>query len=824
MKGKRMPDRGFNRRGVLTGACVTALTSGVARASITGARAPVREVLSLDKGWRFHPGDIQAPRLITHSETYNAAKAGNALGAASPHYDDTGWERVTLPHDFAISQPLNETANVDQAYRPRGLAWYRNTLLFATTDRGKHIELQLDGMATFATVWLNGTLVDRSWSGYESAYIDLTPYVDFNRPNYVAIRIDATAMEGWWYEGAGLYRHAWIVKRNPVHIVTDGVFAHPVKNGADWTLPVETTLENSGTGAADLILTSELRNAAGLTLGSISSPVSCKPLARCVTTMTLAIDFVPDLWSPETPVVYEVATRIEQHGVTRDLAKTPCGFRTTRWDANQGFFLNDQPLKIKGVCLHQDHAGVGTAIPENVMDYRLRRLKSLGCNAIRFSHNAQNAYLMHACDRLGFLVMAENRNFDASPDYIEQLQWLVRRDRNHPSIALWSVFNEEPMQATEQGFEMVRRMNAAVKALDVTRPVTAAMSGGLDAALSVADAVDVVGINYQQGKYDQFHAAHPDKPVFSSEDTSAFMTRGEYVTDMAKHIIASYDDEAAPWGATHRNAWQAIVERPYIGGQFVWSGLDYHGEPTPFTWPSNSSYFGILDLCGFDKVAALIHRAQWIDSDPQLGLAPHWNWDLGNQVRVMACANTEEVELWVNGVSAGRQKADRLRMNFWTVDYMPGHIEVHGFTDGKVVARVRHETTNEPYALRLSCDLRALTADGRAAAAIKVEALDDRGRVVPRAQEKVRFTIEGGTIIGLGNGDPSSREAEQGDTRSLFNGLAQVIVQAGITAGSLDLTASAPGLRSARLSLQLIPGGFEDPWRAAGIIHDQATV
>ncbi|MGN6424658.1 MAG: beta-galactosidase GalA [Asticcacaulis sp.] len=816
----------MNRRELFKTISATAFVSGfsgIARAQVATPTASPRQVLSLDKGWRFHEGDIPMPLLVTHQETYEAAKAGKGPGAADVKYDDSAWPRVTLPHDFAIAQPFDKNANVDQAYRPRGVAWYRNTLLFTQADHGRHIELQLDGMATFATVWFNGTLVDRNWSGYQSAYIDLTPYAYYDKPNQLAIRVDATAMEGWWYEGAGLYRHAWIVKRDPVHIVTDGVFAHPVKTGDTWTIPVEVTLNNSGDKTAQVTVTSELRDAGGKALATVRAQAACDPLGQGVVNMTLPISFTPDLWSPETPVIYSVATRIEQGGRVLDEVTTPCGFRTTRWDADQGFFLNDRHVKIKGVCLHQDHAGVGTAIPENVIDYRLKRLKTLGCNAIRFSHNAQNTYLMHACDRMGFLVMAENRNFDASPDYIAQLQWLVRRDRNHPSIYLWSVFNEEPMQATEQGYEMVRRMSAAVKALDATRPVTAAMNGGLDAAISVAEAVDVVGINYQQDKYDLFHKAHPDKPMFSSEDTSAFMTRGEYKSDQDKHIMASYDDEAAPWGETQRDAWQAVVERPFVGGQFVWTGLDYHGEPSPFTWPSNSSYFGILDLCGFDKAAAFIHRAQWIDDTPQLGLVPHWNWQAGNKVRVMACTNADEVELFVNGQSAGRQKGDRLRMNYWTLDYAPGFIEARAYKGGKLVAKARNETTGKAVALRLTPDLDALTANGRDAAPVKVEAIDAKGRNVPLAQDRVTFAIEGGTIIGLGNGDPTCLEPEKGSQRSLFNGLAQVIVQAGATAGALTLTASADGLKPASVAIKLNPGCFTAPWRAPGEIADQAT-
>jgi beta-galactosidase len=404
--------------------------------------------------------------------------------------------------------------------------------------------------------------------------------------------------------------------------------------------------------------------------------------------------------------------------------------------------------------------------------------------------------------------MVENRLFNPSPDYMAQLLWMVRRDRNHPSVYLWSVFNEEPFQGTEQGYEMVRRMRQYVRDLDTNRPVTAAISNGMFNPKNVTQAVDVVGFNYQQDKYDEFHAKHPGLPLMSSEDTSAFMTRGEYLSDKTRHISASYDDDAAPWGETHRAAWKAIAERDFIAGGFVWTGFDYHGEPTPFKYPSNSSVFGILDLCGFDKAAAHIHRAQWIKDKPVLGLVPHWNWPKsengqeGKPVRVMACTNADEVELFLNGKSQGRQKADKYQMNFWTVTYAPGRIEARAYKAGKVVLKTANETTGDAVALRLSSDRSGLMPDGRDAAAIMVEAVDAKGRTVPLAANMITYEISGGAIIGLGNGDSNSLEPEKGDKRSLFNGLGQVIVQSlDGQKGTLQLRATSPGLKTATLAI-----------------------
>ncbi|MCR6660650.1 MAG: DUF4982 domain-containing protein [Asticcacaulis sp.] len=814
----------MNRRELFKSASALAVAGLLPQGAFAGTNGPdvpdqgPRETLLLDKGWRFHDGDIAMPVLITHDQTYNAAKAGRALGAASPSFDDSDWAEVTLPHDFVSFQPIENGTNVDQGYRRRGIVWYRNHLKFSDSDRGKHIELQLDGIATFATIWFNGTIVARNWSGYNSTYIDLTPYVTYgDSDNALVVRVDATAMEGWWYEGGGIYRDAWIVKRSPVHIVTDGVFAHPVKNGDEWTIPAEVTVFNSGSKEATAFVNMIVTAPGGIRVSEARIPVTVPALQRRTVSLNHSLGAV-HLWTLDDPYLYEVETELllpgqmasgfESHPFTAvlDYVQQFAGCRTQRFDAKTGFYLNDKPLKIKGVCLHQDHAGVGCAVPEGLLDFRLRKLKELGANAIRFSHNAQNKALMDACDRHGFLVMAENRNFNASTDYLEQLEWLVRRDRNHPSVFLWSVFNEEPMQGTEQGYEMVRRMSAVVKSLDTSRPVTAAMNDGLFTALNVSDAVDVVGINYQQHQYDAFHEAHPDIPMFSSEDTSAFMTRGEYKTDAGKHIMASYDDDAAPWGATHRQAWKEIAPRPFVAGTFVWTGFDYHGEPTPHTWPTNSSFFGIMDLCGFEKTAFYIHQAQWIDDRPVLGLAPHWNWHAGDKVRVMACANLDEVELFVNGKSSGKQAVDRLNMNYWTVDYAPGFIEVRGYRGGKVVSKTRNETTGKAVALRLVKDRPTLTGDGRDAMPVRVEAIDAKGRVVPDAHHKVTF---GGTaaIIGLGNGDPNCLEAEKGDTRSLFNGLAQVIIQAPEMGRNpttvINLTARADGLKPANIEIWL---------------------
>lgn len=771
--------------------------------SVSVSAAP-RERLSLNRGWLFHQGDIVQPPILGHEESYGNAKAGSAGGAAGNEYDDSDWRRLNLPHDWAVEGPFDPKANVSQGYRPRGIGWYRRYLKVDAADRGKHFELQFDAIATHATVWVNGNVVNRNWSGYNASYIDITPYLRYgDAMNTIAIRVDAEAMEGWWYEGAGMYRHSWLVKRNPVHVVTDGVHATPrLVKDKQWSIPVEVTLNNSGKQAGDVIVEVTVYDPSGKQVARRTAPAKVGVLATNAVKVPVTIDN-PALWSIEKTNLYRVTTRVLQAGRTIDEVSLNTGFRTIRFDAAQGFFLNGVHVKLQGVCIHQDHAGVGVAVPDSVWEYRLRRLKEMGVNAIRFSHNAPAAEVLDMVDRMGFVVMDENRNFNPSPDYMKQLEWMVKRDRHHPGIVLWSVFNEEPVQATEVGYEMVRRMSAVVKALDDTRPVTAAMNGGFLTELNVSHAVDVVGANYQVPDYDKYHKAYPNKPFTSSEDTSAFMTRGEYKTVKEKNLIASYDDDAAQWGNTHRDAWQAIDTRPFVAGGFVWTGFDYRGEPTPNEWPSVSSVFGIMDLNGFAKTAYYIHQVQWIKDKPLIHIAPHWNWKQGENVRVMVMANVERVQLLLNGRALGEQKVDPYRMNSYNVAFEPGKLEAIGYKGGKEVVRTAVETTGAAVSLELVPDRAQLAGDGYDAMPITVRALDAQGRAVPLADNQVTFAVSGGgRSIGHGNGDPNSHEDEKGATRRLFNGLAQLIVQTNYEGkDAVTITANAPGLQAARVTI-----------------------
>lgn len=768
----------------------------------------------LERGWRFHEGEVAVAEPADHNATYLSVKAGNARGAAALAFDDSDWQAVDLPHDWAIAQDVSESANVSQGYRPRGIGWYRRLLRLDESQKGRRLELHFDGIATHATIWVNGSEVAHSWSGYSSVIVDLTPFARFgDELNWIAVRVDATAREGWWYEGAGLYRHVWLVSRPAVSIETDGVYCDPVhQDDGTWLVPVQVSLSNVGETMAEAEISTRLLDPDGREIHRTGGRISVPPLEQAQVVNRFDPGTVK-LWSPDRPVLYCVEVDLLHEGKVVDTRRQFIGFRTVRFDPARGMVLNGVETKLKGVCIHQDHTGVGTAIPDALALWRLQRLKAMGCNAIRMSHNAPAKEVLDWCDRLGFVVMGENRLFNPAPDYLAQLEWMVRRDRNHPSIVLWSVFNEEPMQGTHAGVEMVRRMRAAVRKLDRQRPVTAAMNGSFYNPENVSSVVDVMGFNYYQGDYDKFHALHPDKPITSSEDTSAYETRGAFGSIPAQQVITSFDKEAASWGATHRDTWKMIAERPYVAGGFVWTGFDYHGEPTPYAWPTVSSFFGIMDLCGFPKTAFGIHSAHWRDDAPVIWLAPHWTWPEyeapgreGQTLEVFAITNAEAIELRLNGEVIERvPAADRIMGHTFQVPYRPGRIEAVALRGGKVVARAVHETTGAPVALRLTPARQALASDGEDVQAITVDCVDSQGRHVPTANLPVDFTISGGRIIGLGNGNPNDHASEKGSKRALFNGLAQVIVEGDASGRRLTLEAHTAGLRPARLALARAP-------------------
>ncbi|HEX3357160.1 MAG TPA: beta-galactosidase GalA [Tepidisphaeraceae bacterium] len=769
-----------------------------------------RETLRLDAGWRFHPGDIDAPVPNTHLGAYMANKAGYARGAAKPGFDDSDWREVDLPHDWAVEDAFDPANHIDAGFLPSGVGWYRRYFRLEENDRGKYLAIQFDGVATHCTVYVNGHLLHRHFCGYTPFTIDISDIANFgDKLNVISVRVDATYMEGWWYEGAGIYRHAWLIRTSPVHVATQGVFVNPAKvGGADWQTQIETTVENTSDLAMRCEVISQLIDPKEAVVGETSTMIEIAARSKVAVHQMIPVSH-PMLWSCESPELYRLRTEIKSDGKLLDDQHTAFGYRTIRFDAERGFFLNDQPVKLKGTCNHQDHAGVGVAVSDSIQGFRIRRLLEMGSNAYRCAHNPPATELLEACDRLGMLVMDENRNFGSSPEHLEQLRAMVLRDRNHPSVILWSICNEEAIQGEPVSAKIARAMIEAVEALDPSRPVTAAVSGGILNDDCIAAEILVMGINYQLQIYDSFRAKHPHIPLLASETHCALSTRGVYETDATRFVFGSYDTEKAFWGNTARETWRAISSRNDVAGLFAWTGFDYRGEPSPHGWPCINSHWGILDTCGFEKDAFYLHKA-WFTFEPFVHLLPHWNWlgKEGQEILVMAYSNCEEIELFLNGESLGIKAVDPIEMANWKVPYRPGELSAVGYCDRRLVAEVEIETTGDAVKLGLEIHPSMNSANNFIsddfAFPITVFTMDEKDRRVPTANHLVSFSVTGpAKILGVGNGDPTCHEPDKAASRTLFNGLAQVIVQRTPGAGEIVLRASSAGLESAELRIDL---------------------
>jgi beta-galactosidase len=505
----------------------------------------------------------------------------------------------------------------------------------------------------------------------------------------------------------------------------------------------------------------------------------------------------PALWSPETPNLYSALVSVESNGKLRDAERITFGIRDIKWDVDKGFFLNGKRVELKGTCNHQDHAGVGAALPDRLQGYRLAVLKSMGSNAVRTSHNMPTPEWVEACDRMGMMMMCETRLMSSNDEGMAQLEAMVKRYRNSPSIILWSMGNEEwIMMPQPQGPRVVTDMIARAHELDPTRLCTAAVNQSFQTRFP--EQLDVMGFNYNLNEIDAYHKAHPKQPSVGSETASTVSTRGIYSTDKLRNWVSAYDLNYPPWAETAEEWWKFYAAREWLAGGFAWTGFDYRGEPTPYGWPSISSQFGIVDTCGFPKDNFYYYKAWW-GAEPVLHLFPHWNWSgrEGETISVWLHSNLDAVELLVNGQSQGSKKVEPLTHLEWTVKYEPGVLEARGMKDGKVVLVEKRETTGEPVSIRLTADRTEINADGEDVCVLRVETLDSAGRTVPTADNSIAFKITGeGKLIGVGNGDPNCQESDKEPRRSLFNGLAQVIVQSTKTAGTIIVEANCDERRT----------------------------
>ena len=778
-----------------------------------GGPAPApspRERLSLDFGWRFHLGHAQDETkdfgfggFKYGGSTF--AKANNVAPVGKPTFDDSDWREVILPHDWAVELGFVDDPQLDshgyhplsRQYPQNTIGWYRRVFDLSKEDASKRITIDFDGIYRDAIVIFNGFYVVRNFSGYAPISVDVTDFANFGDKNILVVRADASLEEGWFYEGAGIYRHAWLNKTNPLHVAHNGTFVHSELHDASAILSIDTEVVNQGAASATCTVVSTVFDDTGRIAGSVSSDsVAIPPSAWQTLKQQLGV-MQPALWSIEQPRLYRLVTEIQSSGSVVDRYETTFGIRSIQFDYDRGFFLNGKPVKIKGTCNHQDHAGLGSALPDRLQSFRIEKLKEMGSNAYRSSHNPPTPELLDACDRLGMLVMDETRMMSSSEEGLSELERLIRRDRNHPCVFIWSLGNEEPIQGTSQGARVMTSMKALAKRLDPTRPVTAAQNNGWGEGIS--NVVDVMGFNYNDKNIDAFHHKFPRKPSIGTETGSTVSTRGIYENDKSKGYVSAYDVNYPPWAATAEQWWSIYDAQPYLSGGFAWTGFDYRGEPTPYRWPCINSHFGILDMCGFPKDNFYYYKAWW-GSEPVLHLFPHWNWagKEGQEIEVWCHSNLERVELFLNGASLGSRTVARDSHVMWKVKYVPGTIEAKGYRGSNLVLSDKRETTGVAARITLTPDRTSISADARDVSIFTIAVVDAQGRVVPTANQLIHFEVSGaGKLIGVGNGDPSSHEADKAEERSVFSGLCQAIVQSRMIPGECTVKATSPDLESA---------------------------
>ena len=785
----------------------------------------VREVIRLDEGWKFAFGNAADPAkdFGCGTEYFNYLTKANSIhneGPYSSKFDDKDWQEVRVPHDWVTTLPYAQPASHSHGYKTVGykypetsVGWYRKMIHIPANDLGKHIALQFDGIFRDARVWFNGFYMGTEPSGYATQVYDVTEYVNYGGDNLICVRADATLEEGWFYEGAGIYRDAWLMKSAAVSVAPFGTFVYadlkaPYDHAA---LTIETEVNNHSLEAKTCTVEQRLLDAEGREVGkadATSLTLKGKQTLGCKQMLTLN---APHLWSTTHPYLYKVETTIKADGKVSDIYETTTGIRDIEFDADRGFLLNGQPLKLKGVNMHQDHAGVGAAIPDALQAWRIRQLKQLGCNAYRASHNPATPTLLDICDREGILVIDENRLSGINDEHLRLLERMIKRDRNHPCVILWSDGNEEwGMENTVQGTRIAAAMREYTKLLDPTRHSTIANAGGGE----MIKGLDVVGYNYiMQNNVDERRTQHPEWKVVGTEETTGCGTRGWYFdTPEQKGRMRSMNLSADKDGTENRieRGWKFYAERPWAAGLFYWTGFDYRGEPNPLSYPAHDSEFGILDYCGFPKDEAWYLKSWWTD-EPVLHIFPHWNLagHEGEEVEVWAYSNCDEVELTVNGKKLGRQAMPKNGHLKWKAVYQPGKVIATGYKNGKRILTEVIETTKPATKIVLRADRQTIAADGRDVCVVGIEIQDQKGRIVPDACQMLTFTLEGGgRILGVGNGDPSylgDDHPKMSDCSTFsipaFNGLAQVLIQSDKKASTLQLTANSDGLKPGSISI-----------------------
>ena len=775
----------------------------------------MKEMISFNQDWRFHLGEIPVEESKLKSPMYTEAKTSRKrCGPAARQYLDgtefytidglithETWLPVTVPHDYIIGQEPKPENNNTLGFFKYENAWYRKHFSLDAADEGRRISLYFEGVGVHCKVYVNGCYMLTNNCGYNSFEVDISDVVDFDRDNVVALHIDTSEHEGWWYEGAGIYRPVWLIKSEPVSVDLYGVFVHPEKGEDDlWALPVDTTLRNDGYEAKTAQVVSVALDAQGNEIARMADEISVPARSKAVLHQKGSV-MKPTLWDIEAPVLYTLKTTVTVDGEAVEIQENRFGFRTFRFDKDTGFYLNGRSVKIQGVCCHQDYGLTGKAVPRRVQRYRLELLKEMGANGYRCAHYPHHAYTMDMLDELGFLVMAETRWFESTPEGMAQLEMLIKRDRNHPCVILWSVGNEEPMHTTLPGRRIAHAMMHRVRELDGTRPVTTAVSHDPFHS-TMPDLMDVMGVNYNLTHFDQIHEKYPDVPLVSSECVATSTTRGWYYPDCPERgYIYAYDRDTNKSFLAREKTWKYFMERPWIAGGYQWAGIEHRGETV---WPRLCSQAGAIDLYLNRKDAFYQNQSLWTKK-PMVHLLPHWNWPgfEGEEIRVSCYTNCDRVELYLNGQLFGARDVEPFGHAEWQVPYAPGRLEVKGYRKGELVCTDVQETTGAPARLRLKLERDHVKADGEDIAIVTCDCLDAQGRHVPDASPFVRFHINGkGVILGTGS-DVCDHVPVTCHDRKMRCGLISLAARAGTEKGKMLIQAEADGLAPAVLSIEL---------------------
>lgn len=810
--------------------------------------------------------DASAPRSANFDEGWKF-NLGDSAAYSQPDFNDSSWRSLNLPHDWAIEGDFSKEnpSGTGGGALPGGIGWYRKTFTVPGYKEGEKVYIDFDGAYMNTTVYINGHELGTRPYGYASFSYDITPWLQ-EGDNVIAVKVDNSDQpNSRWYSGCGIYRHVWLRKLDAIHVAQWGTYVTTSDITPDSaTVNIATTVDNTSAADAEVTLTTRVIDPQGKVAATVTASENIAA-GKSATVNQSARVADPQLWSLDNPALYSVVTDVAVGGKTVDTYQTTTGIRTIEFTADKGFFLNGEQVKINGVCMHHDLGALGAAVNTRAIRRQLEILQEMGVNAYRASHNPPAPEVLALCDSMGILVMDEAfdmwRKRKTERDYARFFdEWherdltdLVTRDRNHPSIIMWSIGNEVLEQWSDaaadtlsleeanlilnfghgadklakDGDEMsVNSMLTAkladiVKQLDPTRPVTAGMNEPNPGNhLIKSGALDVIGLNYHDEWYDDAEKNYPGKPLLGSETVSALMTRGYYKNPSDSIIIApkrwdipyedpsfacsAYDNEHVPWGTTHENSLRRMKD-DRVMGQFIWTGFDYIGEPTPYGWPARSSYFGIVDLAGFPKDVYYMYQSEWRPDKTVLHLFPHWNWTPGQTVDLLAYYNNaDEVELFVNGKSQGvRSKGDGEYHVMWRVPFEPGTVKAVSRKAGKTVAEQVINTAGEPAQIRLTPDRATIAADGNDLSFVTVEILDSDGNLCPTAVNEVTFTVEGaGQNEGVDNGNPISLERFKADSRKAMAGKALIIVRNNGKKGDINVKAVSPGLSDATVTLK----------------------